>query len=112
MPRFRMLAVTLRLRGVAGAWRLLTNNVYATNRCLRLRLDASGWQSDLPRGISGPIVVRRGRLEELRQWREIRAEARLPLDFFEDLTHELEWFYLGFWNEEIAHILWVADGET
>lgn len=31
------------------------------------------------------------------------------MDFFEDLNHALERFYLGFWEDQIAHILWVAD---
>ena len=99
---------TLRLYGIAGARRLLADNLYSTTHCVRLHLDLRGWQSDGHPGNSGPIKVRRGRLEELRRWRET---VKLPPDFFEDLTHELQWFYLGFWNEEIAHILWIAEGE-
>jgi len=108
MPKVRSLLLTLRLYGIAGARRLLANNLYSTTHCFRLHLDLRGWQSNGHPGVSGPVKVRRGRLEELRRWRET---VKLPPDFFEDLTHELQWFYLGFWNEEIAHIQWIADGE-
>jgi ribosomal protein S18 acetylase RimI-like enzyme len=53
-------------------------------------------------------------MQELVRWRQNRLPAATirPADFFEDLTHDLGWFYLGFWNMEIAHILWVAEAGT
>jgi ribosomal protein S18 acetylase RimI-like enzyme len=56
--------------------------------------------------------VERGDLAHLARFRSAAASA-WPADFQADLTRGLRRFYLGFWNDQVAHILWLAGaGDT
>jgi GNAT superfamily N-acetyltransferase len=106
MPRLHTAAEQIRMHGVRGAWGLLRSNVCTRTTCLRLqkRLGLPPSQQDL---VSGCIKAERGKLEVLEAWRASRKSA-LPMEFFVDRTRSLRHCYLGYWNGELAHILWLA----
>lgn len=87
----------------------MVRNVWFAEQCFRLRLALHEQRRDFQRVAVGPSLVRRGRPQELAHWRESRSVTAVPSDFLADLTHGLDWFYLGFWNDDLGHITWIAD---
>lgn len=52
--------------------------------------------------------MERGSLERLTALRSDSESDPLPPDFFEDMTHGLKRFYLGFIDQRLAHVIWLA----
>lgn len=107
MPRLRSALQQVRLHGLEGLAVLLRSNVYASACCVRLErlleADAEGEPPRPPPELRiecGPAA-----------WRLL---ASLPprgswtADYFANRTHGLRWCYVGLWNGEIAHVLWLA----
>jgi hypothetical protein len=75
--------------------------------CVRLRLDVRDFVALENRPAQ--LEVRRGVLAELEAFRRKRSD--LPIDFFIDRFHPTRWFYLGFWEGELAHVSWISAGD-
>jgi GNAT superfamily N-acetyltransferase len=93
------------LVGLAGAVRSRT---WQSRRFVQFRLDLDAWEPGPP--PTPPLEVRNG-LAELIGFRE-RADAALPVQFFQDEMHGARRPYLGLWQGEVGHISWLftADG--
>jgi ribosomal protein S18 acetylase RimI-like enzyme len=107
MPRLQSAIQQVRLRGLPGVHDLLRSNLWASTDCLRLRTDLRERVCDGMCG-SDPVRVERGDLSTLNVWRRSQPQAELSGDFLADCTHGLRHFYLGYWNGELAHIVWLA----
>jgi GNAT superfamily N-acetyltransferase len=72
-------------------------------RLVQFRIDLDAWDPGPP--PTPPLEVRHG-LPELISFRE-RAEAALPVQFFQDEMHGASRPYLGLWQGEVGHISWL-----
>ncbi len=106
MPRLHTAIEQLRMHGMRGAWALLRSNVCTRTTCLRLQKHL-GLPPSQQHQISDCIKAEQGNLEVLEAWRASR-KAWLPMEFFVDRTRRLHRCYLGYWNGEVAHIMWLA----
>ena len=112
MSKPRSAFAQVRLYGMRGAWRLLGSNFCRSVNYFRLKLDLRNQPENELREPSAPMRIERGDLAQLARFRSAAANT-WPADFHADLTHGLRQFYLGFWNDQVAHILWLAGaGDT
>lgn len=106
--RLKSAFLWVRLHGMIGFWRLFNLRLYfSLKTCLSLRIDLKIWQFRDP-AIPPELRIEQGRLEDLQRFRDRMDRSALPDDFLADRYLGLSQFYLGFWEGEIAHILWVA----
>jgi ribosomal protein S18 acetylase RimI-like enzyme len=106
--RLKSAFLWVRLHGMIGFWRLFNLRLYFSFKtCFSLRVDLLDWEfHDL--AIPPELRIEQGRLEDLQQFRDRMGKSTLPDDFLVDQYLGLRKFYLGFWEGEIAHILWIA----
>lgn len=110
MSRLKSAFEQMRREPVRGTLRLLRGNLMTRSHFLRLRLDLND-QSRIASVHHHPapgLRVERGSLDRLRALRSDPAGGQLPPDFFEDKTHGLNRFYLGFLDQRMAHVTWLA----
>lgn len=110
MPKLWSAYEQVRLHGWEGAAHLLRDNLFATDRCWRLKRRLSPLID--PGNQSGPapreIHVTAGTSTELEKLRATEGLGGWPEDFFADRTYGLRRCRLGFWNGTLAHIAWFA----
>jgi RimJ/RimL family protein N-acetyltransferase len=85
---------------------MLRYNLAAQHRYVRWRMYLAEWQH-MERWLPG-LEVRRGTLQELAHFRETWQDSPLPYDFYADELYGLHWFYLSFWESQLANIVWLA----
>ena len=100
---FRRALAIWRIQGAAGLLRRLQRRMYWKERFIRWQLELAEFRPLA--GKPASLIVRRGSLAELESLR--RQLPGLPLDFYADRLYGSDRFYLGLWDEQLAHIAWV-----
>lgn len=110
MPKLRSAYERIRLHGWEGAARLLRDNLFATARCLRLKLElpSSDWLEISNQQPPSELHVMTGNIAELEKLRAVEIPGGWSEDYYCDKTHGLQRFYLGLWSGTLAHISWFA----
>ncbi|MGH8594772.1 MAG: GNAT family N-acetyltransferase [Gammaproteobacteria bacterium] len=108
MPKLRSAFAQVQLYGMSGLWRLLRSNLCASGNYFRLQLDLRKQPENIMPTPLTSLRIERGDLAQLARLRSAAAASAWPADFQADRTHGLRQFYLGFWNEQVAHILWLT----
>lgn len=110
MSRLQSALEQVRREPVRGTLRLLRSNLMTRSHCFRLRLDLNNktCTHPIPLTAADALSVEQGLLERLKALRSDSEGDPLPPDFFEDLTHGLKRFYLGFIDLRLAHVTWLA----
>lgn len=95
----------LREKGPAGLYDAIRRKIYFKVIAVQWRLDLADWKPRI--GNPPKLAVRRGSLEEISCFRNAWTGPPLPFEFSADRIYGVQWFYLGIWEGQIAHITWV-----